>query len=117
MQSNPTQAPPGHENIKILPHIPYIQDKPFTPEQYRQFEERVLDNVSAELERRNISQAPLDEARLNLAQAELARQALVRRVPMFIAALVLASTAVLALAAVLLGVFQPSFSHSPARCF
>ncbi|MFL5349236.1 MAG: ATP-binding protein [Hyalangium sp.] len=65
--------------------------------------ERVLDNVSGELERRGISQAPLDEARLNLAQAELARGALVRRVPLFIAALVLVSAAVLALAAVLLG--------------
>ncbi len=65
--------------------------------------ERVLDDVSGELERRGISQAPLDEARLNLAQAELARGALVRRVPMFIAALVLVSAAVLALAAVLLG--------------
>jgi two-component system nitrogen regulation sensor histidine kinase NtrY len=65
--------------------------------------ERVLDDVSVELERRGISQAPLDEARLNLAQAELARRALVRRVPMFIAALVLGTAAVLALAAVLLG--------------
>jgi nitrogen fixation/metabolism regulation signal transduction histidine kinase len=65
--------------------------------------ERVLDDVSADLERRGISQAPLDEARLNLAQAELARRALVRRVPMFIAALVLGTAAVLALAAVLLG--------------
>ncbi len=65
--------------------------------------ERVLEDVSAELKRRGISQAPLDEARLNLAQAELARRALVRRVPLFIAALVLGSAAVLALAAVLLG--------------
>jgi len=65
--------------------------------------ERVLDDVSGELERRGVSQAPLDEARLNLAQAELARGALVRRVPLFIAALVLLSAAVLALAAVLLG--------------
>lgn len=23
------QAPQGYENIKVLPHIPYIQDKPF----------------------------------------------------------------------------------------
>jgi two-component system nitrogen regulation sensor histidine kinase NtrY len=65
--------------------------------------ERVLDDVSADLERRGISQAPLDEARLNLAQAELARRALVRRLPMFIAALVLGSAFVLALAALLLG--------------
>ncbi|HEX8702927.1 MAG TPA: ATP-binding protein [Myxococcaceae bacterium] len=65
--------------------------------------ERVLDEVSADLERRGISQAPLDEARLNLAQAELARRALVQRVPLFITALVLLSAAVLAVAAVLLG--------------
>lgn len=44
-KTDPTQAPPGHENIKILPHIPYIQDEPFTPEEYRQFEERVLDKL------------------------------------------------------------------------
>jgi two-component system, NtrC family, nitrogen regulation sensor histidine kinase NtrY len=65
--------------------------------------ERVLDDVAAELERHAISQAPLDEARLNLAQAELARQALVRRVPVFISALVLLAATVLALAALLLG--------------
>ena len=65
--------------------------------------ERVLDDVSADLERRGISQAPLDEARLNLAQAELARRALVQRVPLFITALVLLSAGVLAVAAVLLG--------------
>ena len=44
-KTDPTQAPPGHENIKILPHIPYIQDKPFTPEEYLAFEERVLDKL------------------------------------------------------------------------
>ena len=65
--------------------------------------ERVLDDVSADLERRGISQAPLDEARLNLAQAELARRALVQRVPLFITALVLLSAGVLAVAALLLG--------------
>lgn len=41
-KTDPSQAPPGHENLKILPHIPYIQDNPFTPEDYRKFEERVL---------------------------------------------------------------------------
>lgn len=65
--------------------------------------ERVLDEVSAELERRGLPQAPLDEARLNLAQAELARGALVRRVPLFIAALVGVAAGVLALSAFLLG--------------
>ncbi|WP_203335017.1 phytoene desaturase family protein [Planococcus beigongshangi] len=44
-KTDPTTAPPGHENIKILPHIPYIQKEPFTPEEYRQFEEKVLDKL------------------------------------------------------------------------
>lgn len=41
-KTDPTQTVPGHENIKILPHIPYIQDEPFTEEEYAAFEERVL---------------------------------------------------------------------------
>lgn len=41
-KTDETQTKPGHENIKILPHIPYIQDKPFTQEDYLQFRERVL---------------------------------------------------------------------------
>ncbi|MDU0202116.1 phytoene desaturase family protein [Paenibacillus sp. MAH-36] len=41
-KTDPTQAPEGHENLKVLPHIPYIQDKPFTPQDYERFEERVL---------------------------------------------------------------------------
>lgn len=65
--------------------------------------ERVLEDVSSELERRGVPPDTLNEARLNLAQAELARQALVRRVPAFIAVLVLVAAAVLAGAAVLLG--------------
>lgn len=36
------QAPPGHENLKILPHIPYIQDKPLTRQDYTEFAEKVL---------------------------------------------------------------------------
>ncbi|WP_215112640.1 MULTISPECIES: phytoene desaturase family protein [unclassified Exiguobacterium] len=44
-KTDPTQAPPGHENIKILPHIPYIQNVPFTEEEYAAFEERVLDKL------------------------------------------------------------------------
>ncbi|WP_244238572.1 sensor histidine kinase [Corallococcus terminator] len=65
--------------------------------------EGVLDGVSADLERRGLPQGALDDARLNLAQAELARRALVRRVPVFIAALGLVSGLVLAVAAALLG--------------
>ncbi|GGB08635.1 phytoene desaturase [Macrococcus hajekii] len=36
------QAPAGHENIKILPHVPYIQEKSFTQAEYRVLRERVL---------------------------------------------------------------------------
>ncbi|WP_413527265.1 phytoene desaturase family protein [Marinilactibacillus psychrotolerans] len=41
-KTDATQAPAGHENIKILPHIPYIQDEPFTDEDYAALRERVL---------------------------------------------------------------------------
>lgn len=41
-KTDATQTKPGHENIKILPHIPYIQDKPFTQADYLQLRERVL---------------------------------------------------------------------------
>ncbi|RYZ42069.1 MAG: HAMP domain-containing protein [Myxococcaceae bacterium] len=65
--------------------------------------EGVLDDVSADLERRGLAQGALDDARLNLAQAELARRALVRRVPALILSLGLVSGLVLAVAAALLG--------------
>ncbi|MBJ6360042.1 phytoene desaturase family protein [Paenibacillus sp. GCM10012307] len=41
-KTDPAQAPAGYENLKVLPHIPYIQDKPFTQQDYDQFTERVL---------------------------------------------------------------------------
>ncbi|UOQ84777.1 phytoene desaturase family protein [Gracilibacillus salinarum] len=41
-KTDPKQAPAGHENIKILPHIPYIQDTAFTDEDYKRFREQVL---------------------------------------------------------------------------
>lgn len=44
-KTDETQTRPGHENIKILPHIPYIQDEPFTEEEYKAFENRVLDKL------------------------------------------------------------------------
>ncbi|KOF09193.1 diapolycopene oxygenase [Planococcus glaciei] len=44
-KTDPTQAPPGHENLKILPHIPYIQDNPFTPDDYLKFEARVYEKL------------------------------------------------------------------------
>ncbi|WP_242592241.1 sensor histidine kinase [Corallococcus exiguus] len=65
--------------------------------------EAVLDNVSDELSRRGLPPDALDEARLNLAQAELARRALVRRVPVFIAGVGVIAAVVLAVSAVLLG--------------
>ncbi|WP_226672105.1 phytoene desaturase family protein [Rossellomorea aquimaris] len=42
-KTDPTQAPSGHENIKVLPHIPFIRDEnPYTQKDYEQFAERVL---------------------------------------------------------------------------
>ncbi len=41
-KTDPNQAPPGHENLKVLPHIPYIQDEPFTAEDYERFAEQTL---------------------------------------------------------------------------
>lgn len=41
-KTDASQTKPGHENIKILPHIPYIQDTPFTQEDYLNLRERVL---------------------------------------------------------------------------
>ncbi|MBN1443688.1 MAG: phytoene desaturase [Planctomycetes bacterium] len=40
-----SQAPEGCENIKVLPHIPHIQDPPFTREDYLALRERVLDKL------------------------------------------------------------------------
>ncbi len=40
-----TQAPVGYENIKVLPHIPYIQDQPFTTEDYAKFRDKILDKL------------------------------------------------------------------------
>lgn len=44
-KTDPTQAPEGYENIKVLPHIPYIQDKPISQEEYEAFGERVLEKL------------------------------------------------------------------------
>ena len=44
-KTDETQTKPGYENIKILPHIPYIPDKPFTKEEYEAFEERVFEKL------------------------------------------------------------------------
>ena len=45
-RTDPTQAPPGHDNIKILPHIPYINDeRPYTREDYAALKELCLDKL------------------------------------------------------------------------
>ena len=46
VKTDPTQAPPGCEIIKVLPHIPHLNpDKPLIPEDYLAFRERVLDKL------------------------------------------------------------------------
>lgn len=42
-RTDPSKAPPGCDNLKILPHIPYLNDRHrYTPEDYAAFKERVL---------------------------------------------------------------------------
>lgn len=41
-KTDPSQAPEGCENIKVLPHIPHIQDTPLTHRDYEKFATRVL---------------------------------------------------------------------------
>ncbi|MFP4459745.1 MAG: phytoene desaturase family protein [Candidatus Zixiibacteriota bacterium] len=44
-RTDKTIAPEGHEIIKMLPHIPAIQDPPFPMEEYDQLKERCYDKV------------------------------------------------------------------------
>jgi diapolycopene oxygenase len=45
-RTDPSQAPPGCDNIKILPHIPSISDRnPYTREDYVTFKELCLDKL------------------------------------------------------------------------
>lgn len=45
-KTDPTVAPPGCDCLKILPHIPHIDDnQPLTREDYLQFKERVVDKL------------------------------------------------------------------------
>ncbi|MCW1886009.1 NAD(P)/FAD-dependent oxidoreductase [Luteolibacter flavescens] len=45
-RSDPSVAPPGCDTLKILPHIPYIDDaNPLGPDDYAAFKERVLDKL------------------------------------------------------------------------
>lgn len=44
-RTDSSQAPAGCENLKILPHVPHLQDKPFTKNEYAQFREKLLDKL------------------------------------------------------------------------
>lgn len=45
-RTDPTKAPEGHDNIKILPHIPPIDpDNPHTHEDYMALKDRVIDKL------------------------------------------------------------------------
>jgi diapolycopene oxygenase len=45
-RTDPSQAPPGCDNIKILPHIPYLNDRnPYTHEDYLALKDRCLDKL------------------------------------------------------------------------
>lgn len=44
-RTQPDLAPEGHEIIKILPHIPYLQAPPFTPADYVALKERVYEKL------------------------------------------------------------------------
>lgn len=44
-RTDKSQAPEGCENIKVLPHIPHIQDPPLKEDDYLQLRERVLNKL------------------------------------------------------------------------
>jgi diapolycopene oxygenase len=44
-RTDPSQAPAGCENLKILPHVPYLQDRPFSRDEYARFRESILDKL------------------------------------------------------------------------
>jgi len=44
-RSDPAKAPEGCDNIKILPHIPYIQDTPFSQDDYVALRNRILEKM------------------------------------------------------------------------
>jgi len=41
-KTDPSQTRPGYENLKILPHIPYIQKNAYSQEDYEAFADKVL---------------------------------------------------------------------------
>jgi diapolycopene oxygenase len=44
-KTDPDLAPAGHDIIKILPHIPYVQPQPFSAADYDALKERVYDKM------------------------------------------------------------------------
>lgn len=47
-RTDPTVAPPGCENLKILPHIPFINDRnPYTVDDYLALKDRILDKLES----------------------------------------------------------------------
>ncbi|MGD9874080.1 MAG: phytoene desaturase family protein [Kiritimatiellia bacterium] len=47
-RTDSTVAPPGCECLKILPHIPYINDtQPYTQEDYLRFKEHIIDRLES----------------------------------------------------------------------
>ncbi len=44
-RTNPDVAPVGCDNIKVLPHIPHLQDEPFTQDDYSKLKKVVLDKL------------------------------------------------------------------------
>jgi len=44
-KTDPGLAPPGHEIIKALPHLPHLQDPPFGRDDYERVKERVYDKL------------------------------------------------------------------------
>ncbi len=44
-KTEPALAPPGHSIIKALPHIPCVQDPPFTRQDYEDLRDRVIDKL------------------------------------------------------------------------
>lgn len=47
-RTDPDVAPKGCDSLKILPHIPFINDKhPYTHEEYMKFKDRIIDKLEA----------------------------------------------------------------------
>jgi len=45
-RTDPGQAPAGHDNIKVLPHIPYLQEpNPYSREDYLSYKDKVLEKL------------------------------------------------------------------------